>query len=167
MNVEGASGPPRSLLEPALAAARRVCALLEGASALDRDAFDERLEALESALVTVVYEVHRLPLVEPASEDPLADLPPAVARRYTGLDLFRRFPSWDPASQPWAADRPLELLMDDLGDLWRDLKGVVVAADDPAVPIADVAWALRFGFDSHWGPHALAALPSIHYMNRH
>ena len=153
----------RADLEPAIAAARCVCALLEGVAQMDRWDF---LDELEGALITALYEVRRLPSVEPATEDLIPDLPQEVAQRYTGIGLSEWFPWWDSDPGPWNSDRHLVLVEDDLASVWNDLMEVLVAFDDPAVPVADVAWELRFGYDTHWGPHAVAALPVIHRMCR-
>ena len=153
----------RAGMEPAITAARRYCALLEESATTDADALRE---GVEDALLTVLYEVRRLPLVEPATDGLVADLAPEVAERYRGIHLTRLFPSWK-SDGLWASDRPLSSVEDDLRDVWRDLMPLVVAFDDPAVPVADIAWELRHGYDSHWGPHALAALPVIHRMQRY
>ncbi len=152
----------RADMEPAVAAARRYCALCEGAATMDADTL---LGGVEEALITLLYEARRLPLVEPATEDLIPVLPPEVAERYTGFGLAARFSSWK-SDGLWASDRPLSLVEADLAEVWHDLMPLIVAFDDPGVPVADVAWELRDGYDTHWGPHALAALPVIHRMQR-
>lgn len=51
-------------------------------------------------------------------------------------------------------------LADDIADIYRDLKEGLILKDE-ASP-RNAIWEWRFGFDSHWGHHAIDALKAIH-----
>jgi hypothetical protein len=61
------------------------------------------------------------------------------------------------ASQGW--------LVDDYGDIYRDLKieltKIETIGSDEAVE--DALWQLKFGFHNHWGGHAINAMRYLHY----
>lgn len=59
------------------------------------------------------------------------------------------------------ADVALVPLADDLADIWRDLRSALDWLDSGADP-ADVLWEWRFGFETHWGLHAVQALRALH-----
>jgi hypothetical protein len=53
-------------------------------------------------------------------------------------------------------------LADDITDIYLDLKdGLVLMEKNTSAP-QDALWEWRFGFDSHWGHHAMNALKTIH-----
>jgi len=51
-------------------------------------------------------------------------------------------------------------LADDIADIYRDLEEGLVLKDEASPQNA--IWEWRFGFDSHWGHHAIDALKAIH-----
>lgn len=59
------------------------------------------------------------------------------------------------------ADVALAPLADDLADIWRDLRSALDWLDSGADP-ADAVWEWRFGFETHWGHHAVQALRALH-----
>jgi hypothetical protein len=52
-------------------------------------------------------------------------------------------------------------LADDIADIYRDLKEGLVLMENNAA-LQNALWEWRFGFDSHWGHHAMSALKTIH-----
>jgi hypothetical protein len=54
-------------------------------------------------------------------------------------------------------------LSDDLADLYRDLKdGLALWHAGNPQSRTDAIWEWRFGFENHWGRHALSALRDMH-----
>lgn len=55
------------------------------------------------------------------------------------------------------------MLWDDLGDIYRDLrKGLDLFAHGTPDCIAQAIWEWRFGYESHWGPHLVRVLQTVH-----
>ncbi|MFX3619084.1 MAG: DUF5063 domain-containing protein [Sporolactobacillus sp.] len=63
---------------------------------------------------------------------------------------------------PYHLDEPLiGELSDDLSDIYIELKkGLQIYQKDKA----EALWYWKFGFDSHWGFHAIDALRALHYV---
>ncbi|WP_296317877.1 DUF5063 domain-containing protein [Winogradskyella sp. UBA3174] len=57
-------------------------------------------------------------------------------------------------------------LVDDIGDIYADLKEEVYKIDQIGTDeaIEDGLWQLKFGFTSHWGNHCVNALRALHYI---
>jgi hypothetical protein len=53
-------------------------------------------------------------------------------------------------------------LSDDIAEIYRDLKDDLVLMDRNAAAPQNALWEWRYGFDSHWGHHAMSALKTIH-----
>jgi hypothetical protein len=53
-------------------------------------------------------------------------------------------------------------LAGDIADIYRDLKDGLVLMEKNAASPQNALWEWRFGFDSHWGHHAIGALKAIH-----
>jgi hypothetical protein len=54
-------------------------------------------------------------------------------------------------------------LADDLADVYRELKNGLIAWDSTEPTLrADAVWEWQFGFEVHWGDHALKAMRAIH-----
>ena len=51
-------------------------------------------------------------------------------------------------------------LADDIADIYRDLKEGLAFKNKGS--LQDAIWEWHFGFDSHWGHHAIGALKAIH-----
>ena len=66
---------------------------------------------------------------------------------------------FDPHNLEAATDE-LDDLLDDLADIWRDLKPALELFD--AGHRKDAAWNWRFRFEAHWGRHATSALYALH-----
>ncbi|MCH5597400.1 DUF5063 domain-containing protein [Niabella ginsengisoli] len=56
-------------------------------------------------------------------------------------------------------------LLDDLGDIYIDLKNALLLFDKgtPA-EIECAVWSFKFDFDSHWGNHCINATYALHYF---
>ncbi|MEX6690890.1 DUF5063 domain-containing protein [Danxiaibacter flavus] len=80
--------------------------------------------------------------------------------------LFNRFywvifePSKDSGIEPVCGD-----LLDDLGDIYKDLKNSLLLFDKgtPA-EIESAVWTFKWGFDNHWGNHCINATYALHYF---
>ena len=56
-------------------------------------------------------------------------------------------------------------LVDDLGDIYRDLKYNLMIFDIGTMASQESAmWDFKFGFETHWGRHAIGALKTIHFL---
>ena len=54
-------------------------------------------------------------------------------------------------------------LIDDIQDIYREIKkGIMFFQTNPAAAL----WEWKFGFDNHWGNHAVDAIRALHYMIR-
>jgi hypothetical protein len=56
-------------------------------------------------------------------------------------------------------------LLDDLGDIYQDLKKALVIYDLPIEYCKEHAiWQFKFDFETHWGNHCINALRGIHFF---
>jgi hypothetical protein len=56
-------------------------------------------------------------------------------------------------------------LVDDIGDIYKDIKyGLMIFDLGTAASQEDAVWNLKFGFEKHWGRHAICALKTIHFQ---
>lgn len=54
-------------------------------------------------------------------------------------------------------------LVDDLGDIYRDLKRALLLYDSGhADDQLDALWEIKFSFDHHWSTHCIDAIKAIH-----
>jgi hypothetical protein len=79
-----------------------------------------------------------------------------------------------PFSYYWAVLNPVDLdnlaktgtgdLIDDLGDIYQDLKEALILYDKPEIGAMENAiFQFKFGYDNHWGEHCIEALYAIHH----
>ena len=56
-------------------------------------------------------------------------------------------------------------LLDDLGDIYKDLKNSLLLLDkgSPA-EIESAVWTFKWSFDNHWGDHCINATYALHYF---
>ena len=56
-------------------------------------------------------------------------------------------------------------LLDDLGDIYKDLKNSLLLFDkgSPA-EIESAVWTFKWSFDNHWGDHCINATYALHYF---
>ena len=58
-----------------------------------------------------------------------------------------------------------EDLVDDVGDIYKDLKNSILILERNTEESAENAlWQIKFDFSSHWGDHCINALYGIHYF---
>ena len=129
------------------AEAERYCALIEQAPSMERERF---ADAVVAALESLVAVAGLMPEVPP-TEAELPDGPSHAEWRERLAALQATLGDWED---------PVLSLADDLADVWRDLKEGLMALQSGATE-ADVAWEWRFGFHTHWGPHAQSALRAL------
>lgn len=56
-------------------------------------------------------------------------------------------------------------LTDDLGEIYRDLKRMLLLFEtDSLVAKENAVWELNFSFKTHWGEHCINALYAIHFL---
>ena len=56
-------------------------------------------------------------------------------------------------------------LVDDLGDIYKDIKyGLMIFDLGTMASREDAVWNFKFGFEKHWGRHAIGALKTIHFL---
>ncbi|MEO8737481.1 MAG: DUF5063 domain-containing protein [Edaphobacter sp.] len=130
----------------------------------------EALLAIRHALI----ELYSASLDLPIAPDPeYDDLPDRVSSEefermrkktgtYTKDDHF--WICYDPFISP--PEKPLCVsLSDGLADIWRDLKpGLLALAEDEHRSATAVFWDWKFGFDTHWGDHAVDSIWAIHKL---
>jgi len=58
-------------------------------------------------------------------------------------------------------------LIDDLGDIYRDIKEALMLFDTHEAPNVESAlWHFNFGFHHHWGQHCINAAYAIHFFKQ-
>lgn len=152
-------------LDAALRSARRLCELIENPPASERP----YVEALVPTLADLIARAALLPPVEPTDVDMERSRPGDDETRKRYANVLQHLGSagayWTTLGTANAIDDPPEgvnlPLADDLVDTWRDVAHAVRTADGGAAR-SDVAWQLRFSFQSHWGRHATEALRALH-----
>ena len=59
-------------------------------------------------------------------------------------------------------------LVDDLGDIYKDLKTFLTGFEDTDDDVKQNAlWHLKWSFDNHWNDHCMDAIYAIHYFLKH
>lgn len=59
-------------------------------------------------------------------------------------------------------------LVDDLGDIYKDLKTFLTGFEDTDEDVKQNAlWHLKWSFDNHWNDHCMNAIYAIHYLLKH
>ena len=59
-------------------------------------------------------------------------------------------------------------LVDDLGDIYKDLKIFLTGFEDRDNDVKQNAlWHLKWSFDNHWNDHCMDAIYAIHYFLKH
>jgi hypothetical protein len=132
--------------------ARAFVELVDRAAAL---ALPDRLLAVRAQLLDVYTAALSLPLDESA-EDVDAQTSPMPPR----LDFGVHDEYWEVLDPYIEAEALIGALSDDVADVYADLaRGLALWAADKR----DAAvWEWRFGFDIHWGDHAVDALRALH-----
>ena len=56
-------------------------------------------------------------------------------------------------------------LLDDLGDIYKDLKNSLLLFDEGSpAEIESAVWTFKWSFDNHWGEHCINATYALHYF---
>lgn len=146
--------------------ARAYCKLLENQEPIEASIFARECLIL---LLRLYEGAMLLPDIEASEEAPpridhetwkvMFD---AIAARMPGRDFY------------WTVFEPVELdppnpvvgsLADDIADIWGDLKPGLVLIDTGGPNCRSAAvWDWRFGFNSHWGRHAVEAITVLHAL---
>lgn len=143
--------------------AERYCSLIEGAASFERDVFAAELA---ESLAAILSAAAGLPDVTPTRTE-LPHSPPheQFVGHFAAVQLaLGEWEGYWTTLSPYGNEAGTAIslpLADDLVDIWRDLKGGLLALDDGAA-VQDVVWEWRFGFYSHWGRHATEALRALH-----
>lgn len=153
------------------AIARRYCALVDAATAVEKTEF---LLGLYRILPELVLEATRLPDIDGDGSDE-EDVPPILQRPGMSNEEWGSLygllkGKFGGATLYWTVFNPLKdeeaitgSLADDVADVYRDLlKGVLLI--DRYAANSEAIWEWRFGFHSHWGDHAISALRAIHWL---
>ncbi|MEZ5991183.1 MAG: DUF5063 domain-containing protein [Planctomycetota bacterium] len=137
--------------------ANAYCVLVEGYTGAGWNEFQHELR---KSLADLVAAAHALPAVEPTDADSRDSHTGTVAADIWKTEEHLRVQEY------WLVFSPLDHndhepvcadLADDLADIWQDLQAGLLAANP-----TDAIWGWRFGFHSHWGSHATAALACLH-----
>jgi len=121
-----------------------------------------RDEACQARRLLADLIVAAIDLPERSSDADAESIPDTEYRR-----IYRRFASlpfnlYSKVFNPWqvpSEDAVIADLADDLADIWRDLTpGLSLYA---AGNLDSAIWEWRFGFVTHWGHHATAALYAL------
>jgi hypothetical protein len=143
-------------------AARRYCDVIERHPKLDRTDF-------LGELLTILSQAYALGRQLPLPETKTEELPPTQMTQEDWGELFSQLHRYlGDADTYWRVLDPYEegeaiacSLADDLADIYRDLKEGLLLIET-GTERDEVIWQWRFGFDTHWGAHALEALRAIH-----
>lgn len=146
--------------------ATRYCELVESDG---EESPEELRDGLLLALAELLVAAYRLPRVDADEGEEV----PAVAHsdwERIHQHLGRRLE----ADLYWAtlqvvpfdaemSDVGIGSLCEDLADIWRDLVAGLRALR-VGVGVNEVAWEWKFGFESHWGQHAVDAVRVLHAL---
>jgi Domain of unknown function (DUF5063) len=135
--------------------ARRFCGFVaEGA----RLSLAERMLLARELLAELFSAACHLPGGDGNSPYDASDLETAVPSDWPG---FAEYDSYRDVFDPYDdASAVMPSLSDDVLDIHRELTCGLRAFDAGQVDVA--VWEWRFGFDHHWGRHAVGALRALH-----
>lgn len=162
MNSKGQSDSVGAFVETVT----EYCALVEDVGSLQSAAFARRVAALLAQLYQAAII---LPDLGIGREDDSRDVLPAhqaegvkesIAAAFGKSDVY-----WHLYS-PYEVEAPVaSSLGDDLAGIYRELKaGIAVYSRGASEDTAQAVWEWRFGFQHHWGRHAVNALRAIHSL---
>lgn len=148
------------------ASARHYCGVIEQ---VDRLPILEFLTTIQPLLADLYLKALSLPDVSPRSADIATRIDhDAWARVFDSIisTLGHRHAYWT-VFDPMDPDDHESIycsLADDLADIYRDVKEGLLQIGEPSARNADVAWEWRFGFQNHWGQHAVSAIQAVHSL---
>jgi hypothetical protein len=125
------------------------------------------LSAIRSSLLLLYTAALLLPSLGESPDLDLSIEHPEWVTIYNSLKsrlpIDRYWERFDPLAEKDKEVAIASSLADDLADIWRDLaeglRELTVHPDRQQ----SVWWEWRFGFQTHWGNHAVSALRAIHY----
>ncbi len=157
-----------TIFENYFAIAFKFCEYYEMESVEDQRQFLSRIQGL----LLELYSLGRnLPEID-ASEEEFDCLLERDDKHIQGMIAHKvPFSCYWRALEPFAIDEPelgLEDLLDDLGDIYMDLKRAILLYDSKLEGASQEAhWKLKFDFDYHLADHCMNALKAIHdYMGK-
>jgi len=146
---------------------REFCAFVESSEKTDK----EFLRQLQSLLLVLYHHAislswtsldHNEEFADKLSKEEQKDILKIISDKIGEgrfyWDVFD--PTNDKDTEPVCGD-----LVDDLGDIYKDVKKGLLNFDLGTIASKDQAvWDWKFGFEKHWGQHAIDALRTIHYL---
>ena len=140
--------------------AREYCDLATDSATHPVDPRD--LARLVAAIVSAAFD---LPDLDEDTPEPSAELQhERVQARFESLRSITYAEVFDPFEDP-PAPPVAGSLLDDLQDLYADLKSGMVLYD--AGYLRGAAWHWRFHFTIHWGEHGTSAIRALYWHIRH
>ena len=139
------------------------CRLIETREPIDLRLLRQSLTRLYlGALLLPAVVAHGLDLPDRVSHADWQQIETLISGRLaTDLYWIVFQPITDHPNEPVAAS-----LADDLADIWRDLvRGLRALNQDRPKYEGAVWWEWRFGFETHWGVHAVDALYALHRID--
>jgi hypothetical protein len=150
-----------------LLTARSYCSFIQDTDTTDK----EFLKGLQGLLLSLYQQArtlawttleHKEEFKEELSTEGMEKILNSISNR-VGADRYY-WEVFDPTdhndTKPVCGD-----LVDDIGDIYKDIKEGLMTFDlgTPASR-EDAVWNFRFGFEKHWGGHAISALRAIHFQ---
>lgn len=153
-----------------IAAAKSYCACIEGYQTQNDKEF---LLVIQTNLLTLYQAVNKLPdtysqdnieLKQDIGSEFLERTIEFIAERLMDNRYYLHL--FNPADE---SDRDISYgdLLDDIGDIYEDLKRSLLIFDIGTDAAKESAiWKFKFTFDSHWGDHCINAIYASHYFLR-
>ncbi|MBL7852751.1 MAG: DUF5063 domain-containing protein [Cyclobacteriaceae bacterium] len=150
-----------------LLTARNYCAFIESTDTTDI----EYLRKLQSLLLTLYLNATNLPWTTLEHEEEFKDKLSkeefdkilSVIADKVGQNRYY-WEVFDPTNEK-DTEAVCGDLVDDLGDIYKDMKyGLMIFDLGTMASKEDAVWDMKFGFEKHWGRHAISALKTIHFL---
>lgn len=147
--------------------AKEYCNFIETESKLTQIEF---LREAQTYLITLYSLARHLPLVHLQTdkdfESDIDDNTMELLLKFIGNRV--PFPYYwtvlNPVNMNNLAETGTGDLIDDLGDIYKDLKRALLIFDTDHIAAKENAiWKFKFDFDYHWGAHCMEALSAIHH----
>lgn len=153
-------------LQQFLAIARRYCLFIEDQQPMPPVVFLPQVQQLLLDLYTAALSLDWINLQSKADyETKKIDLPKILRVVAEKLDNSRYYWSvFDPTSES-DAEAGCGDLLDDLGDIYKDLACSLIIFDlQTADSQENALWQFKFDFAKHWGDHCINALRALHFF---
>lgn len=154
------------ILDRFSAVVARFCSVVDSAPNLERSDF---VAQLYRTLPKLIDEAISLPEVERINRNPTRKTVRQKIDEWDRLytSLKQKLGDWDSYMQVFDPTRDTAAipgsLADDIADIYRDLKERLVLKGTHGSEPEELIWEWKFGFQSHWGKHAMDALLAIHF----